>query len=282
MAIVGPWRRLRGSAIGFTLIEILVVTAIIALLAAILIPSLAAAREQGRRAVCLSNLHQSGVGFSLYSADFRQFLPARDHFAYYIKGTRRTYHDRIGQPDAYHEVGNRPINYGTLYGKYVGKDLWIFFCPANVHHAYSDPDYGAASFFRTNPTITFGGYIYAIPMYPGRHPRDTTKGCYPSAGLSPLYVTWADGKPYDPRTRTVQALLADDVIAYAKYGGVGCGEFIHRTGYNVLFTDYHAKWVADQKRVIAFINNGKGPTSGAGGEGTNPMFEAWEILSSQP
>jgi len=282
MAMGSPWRRFRGSAIGFTLIEVLVVVAIIALLAAILVPSLAAARERGRRAVCLSNLHQSGVGFSLYSADFRQYLPSRDHFAYYIKGTRRTYHDRIGEPDEYHEVSGKPINHGALYGKYVGKNLRIFFCPGNEYHAYGDPQYGAASFLKPWTSITFGGYIYAVPLLPGKHPRETSKGCYPSAGLSPLYVTWADGKSYDPRKRTVQALLADDVIAYAKYGGVGCGEFIHRTGYNVLFTDYHAKWVADPYRTIAHINGGKGPTSGSGGEGSDPLFEAWEIFSSKP
>jgi prepilin-type N-terminal cleavage/methylation domain-containing protein/prepilin-type processing-associated H-X9-DG protein len=45
----------------FTLIEILVVVAIIALLTAILLPSLARAREMGRRSSCLSNLHQIGL-----------------------------------------------------------------------------------------------------------------------------------------------------------------------------------------------------------------------------
>jgi len=43
---------------GFTLIELLVVIAIIAILMAILIPTLNRAREQGKRAVCLSNLKQ--------------------------------------------------------------------------------------------------------------------------------------------------------------------------------------------------------------------------------
>jgi len=43
---------------GFTLIELLVVIAVIAILMAILMPALNRAREQGKRAVCLSNLKQ--------------------------------------------------------------------------------------------------------------------------------------------------------------------------------------------------------------------------------
>ena len=49
----------------FTLVELLVVIAIISILAAMLLPSLARAREYARNAVCMSNLRQIGIG--LYS-----------------------------------------------------------------------------------------------------------------------------------------------------------------------------------------------------------------------
>ncbi len=54
---------------GFTLIEILVVIAIIALLAAILFPVFSRARESARSKVCLSNLKQLGLGFQQYLND---------------------------------------------------------------------------------------------------------------------------------------------------------------------------------------------------------------------
>ncbi len=60
---------------GFTLVELLVVIAIIGILVALLLPAVQAAREAGRRADCVSKLHNMGLAFHNYN-DVNGFLPA--------------------------------------------------------------------------------------------------------------------------------------------------------------------------------------------------------------
>jgi prepilin-type N-terminal cleavage/methylation domain-containing protein len=59
----------------FTLIELLVVIAIIGLLAALLLPALARARELAKRTRCASNMRQIGLAFALYGSDQEDCLP---------------------------------------------------------------------------------------------------------------------------------------------------------------------------------------------------------------
>jgi len=64
---------------GFTLIELLVVIAIIGILAAMVFPVFARARESARKAVCLSNVKNLALAVQMYLADNNDTLPPGEH-----------------------------------------------------------------------------------------------------------------------------------------------------------------------------------------------------------
>jgi prepilin-type processing-associated H-X9-DG protein/prepilin-type N-terminal cleavage/methylation domain-containing protein len=72
--------RIRGE-VAFTLIEVLVVVAIIAILAALLLPALAQGKEQARRANCISNFRQLHLAWKLYTDDNNGMLPWNNYDA---------------------------------------------------------------------------------------------------------------------------------------------------------------------------------------------------------
>ena len=63
------------GAWGFTLVELLVVVAVIAILAALLLPVLSSARESSHRAACKSNMRQTTLAVMLYGADNHELIP---------------------------------------------------------------------------------------------------------------------------------------------------------------------------------------------------------------
>lgn len=61
--------------LSFTLVELLITIVIMVILASLLFPALGQARKMARNSVCLSNLKQFGMGFSMYSNDYNGWLP---------------------------------------------------------------------------------------------------------------------------------------------------------------------------------------------------------------
>jgi prepilin-type N-terminal cleavage/methylation domain-containing protein/prepilin-type processing-associated H-X9-DG protein len=94
----------------FTLIELLVVIAIIALLAALLFPAVGRAKESGKSAACLSNLHQIGIALQVYVDQNNNVLPVmRDKLV--ATGTNQPPPNTLPSPDKVlaSELGNTNV-----------------------------------------------------------------------------------------------------------------------------------------------------------------------------
>jgi prepilin-type N-terminal cleavage/methylation domain-containing protein/prepilin-type processing-associated H-X9-DG protein len=207
---------------GFTLIELLVVIAIIGILAAILLPALARAREAARRASCANNLKQIGLSLKMYANEWDGKFPQDD------VGLATTDN---GLPARVRR--NFMMEGNAMYPEYIS-DVAPFACP-------SDADFDPMLYKVTNS---------AFPSKIGQPDTDcliTTSYVYlgwalqddasVSCGLQYYNVNLDDMSVYDRDISTgdlgpysVSTLDINNYIPPSQGGGQNCQDYLEAAG----------------------------------------------------
>ena len=212
----------------FTLIELLVVIAIISILAAILFPVFARARENARRASCQSNLKQIALGFLMYAQDYDERLPTTTNN---ISGT-------FLWPNG---VTNTRSYWNLKVYPYV-KNMQIYSCPSANYRWAGGPDSG----------ITYGANANLLYSVDDIGPNLASIN-YVSQTI--LVADSANTQNHDAGNYTIQSNYNTSSAAR------GFISYRHLEGGVVAFTDGHVKWFAikrDSAGVPTILQSSRG------------------------
>lgn len=113
----------------FTLIELLIVIAIISVLAAMLLPALAQAKERARRISCVNNLHQIGMALNMYSDDNSGFLVPAEY------DTHNGFPYQEGWPTILYNGKYLPAQKSKTFYT-VADSAMVFRCPSALPKVY--------------------------------------------------------------------------------------------------------------------------------------------------
>ena len=243
---------LRQRSRGFTLIELLVVIAIISILAAILFPVFAQAREKARQASCASNLKQIGIAWQMYIQDYDGVAcPA---YYYSPDGNIQFSWDFTQDSTNYPTIVNSPgfLNPYTKSGLINACPSFPVGLTAAGGKQYTGYAYNTSYIGRDAPYETYGcgntvnGVSNCVtPTALSSIGSPTSIALFADAGF---YNTYAAYPPIGPWGSNYLRSPSDSL-----YSMGGFADFRHQNTTNVCYVDGHVK---------AFVNKGYNAQAG--------------------
>jgi prepilin-type N-terminal cleavage/methylation domain-containing protein/prepilin-type processing-associated H-X9-DG protein len=222
----------------FTLIELLVVIAIISILAAILFPVFARARENARRASCMSNLKQFGLAMMQYTQDYDESYPPSSSGGEGPNAPGGSW--LLGNDSA----GNPILAWAQILYPYH-KSLQIFVCPSGESTYAPYPirgHYGANWQLIQQPAVSEPLKLAAV-VAPANTYAIMDAGFYTTNYLHGTTSAKPDNGSYLPGIGDVLGITCTATSSsYTRFES-DCQGGRHLGGINMAFADGHVKWL---------------------------------------
>ena len=213
--------------------ELLTVIAVIAILAAILFPAFAQARENARRTSCLSNLSQLGSAFAQYTQDYDERLPPGTDASVGINKSGWMVFSSFGTDNDDGSINAaahfQPEN-GVMY-TYV-KAAALYVCPSDARGKASGNSYAL------NGCVTEGPYDAGAGSYTGVH-NGKLIAAFENTSQWMLLAEEASANS-SIQLPKLNETSTDDAYLNIKYYHTYAVR--HLEGMNVNFLDGHSKW----------------------------------------